>query len=621
MSEPSTVERLKLLAARPVLNGLDPAVLQDVDAALESVDVPGGAHLVERGETGAPLFLVVQGGVRSSFVGPDGRRHVAFEYFRGSSVGEALLLSGRPAPLDLHAIRDSHLLLLSRARFDELTARHPELMLNFARFVAARVVELVGSPDFLASFCHKADRLPRSIALLAVGGEEVHRVRGQLADALSRFRTTTRLTAPQARKAIEGRAEMGTEGAYGRLIEWVDALDVPGDSLIFECELSDASWLDFCLRQADRIMVLLDDAESPPTAKGIDWWSGAKLGERSAHLELAVVHRQSSHPPHGSSAYAQLPNVARLHHVRARDTGDAQRLARWLLDRPVGLVLGGGGAYGIAHVGVLKALEEAHVPVDTIGGTSMGAIFAGGLARGWDADRIMGEVRALFASRFALYDPTIPFKSLLAGKKLDRVLEGLFEDLAIADLWIPFFCVATNIVRAQSQVHDSGSLRDAIRSSCSIPGLFPPYQMLKDLFVDGGLVDNLPIDVMAERCRGSVIAVDVFPYQRHGRELAPGGLARLLNRLKSPTDGLPLFDTLMHATLTGSQRTTEMSRANHPPALYLTPRLDKFGILEWRSYEAMFREGYECAAREIAGGGFPRSLWEGGLEKAAPSQH
>ncbi len=590
MPELSTAERLNLLAGRPILRGLDSSVLSDINAALESVHVPGGINVVERGQTGVPLYLVVDGGVRAFLTGVDGHRYPVFEYFRGSTVGEALVLSGQPSPFDIHAIRDSHLLSLSPDRFSALATRHPQLMLNFARFVATRVVELVGSKPFLSSFCHTADRLPRSIALLGVGGEGVRRTSGLLADALSGSCTTTRMTAGDA----------------------PESLDARGDLLVFECELSDARWLDFCLRQADRIMILVDAGENRSSAKGTDWWREARLGERCARLDLAVVHPRSASLPRGSAAHARLPNVARLHHVRAGDPGDAQRLARWLLNRPVGLVLGGGGAYGIAHVGVLKALEDAHVPVDIVGGTSMGAIFAGGLARGWSADRIMEEVRALFASRFALYDPTIPFKSLLAGRKLDRVMQTLFEDLSISDLWTPFFCVATDIVQARPHVHDSGSLRDAIRSSCSVPGLFPPYQVLKDLLVDGGLVDNLPIDVMSERCPGPVIAVDVIPFQRHGQERAWGTLGRVLRRLKPQADvGLPLFDTLMHATLTGSQRTTEMTRTTHPPALYLTPQLGQFGILDWRAYGPIFRAGYDCAARQLEAGALPRALWEG----------
>ncbi len=276
------------------------------------------------------------------------------------------------------------------------------------------------------------------------------------------------------------------------------------------------------------------------------------------------------------------------------------------------------GAYGIAHVGVLKALEEAGVPIDVVGGTSMGAIFAGGLARGWSADRIMDEVRRLFASRFALYDPTIPFVALLAGKKLDRVLKRLFDELDIAELWTPFFCVATNISLARRQVHATGKLREAIRASCSIPGLFPPLRSQEHLLVDGGLVDNVPLDVMVERCRGPVIVVDVFPYQRSSENRAEGpARGRLFPRLKRSVDVRPpLFDILTRSTFVGSQMATERSLVQHPPALHLVPELGRLRILDWGAYDALFQAGYECARRKLDEEHFRAASGRGGSRTA-----
>jgi NTE family protein len=471
-----------------------------------------------------------------------------------------------------------------------------------ARVVTSRLIELSTSPDILEAFSRRTDRLPRSIAVLtAGGGADVRRTRDVVLDALSTSRATTRLSVREAREAMS------------------PGFTSPSDLVVFECEPSATSWLDFSLRQADRILVVLDDEECRRSGREAEVWRDAKLGERAAQVELAIVHPPSAELPRAGAGYGRLPGVARVHHVRGVNRPDAEGLARWLLDRPVGLVLGGGGAYGIAHVGVLKALEEARVPVDVVGGTSMGAIFAGGMARGWSADRLMEEVRSLFASRFALYDFTLPVTSLLGGKKLERVLEGLFGDLAIADLWLPFFCVATDISRARSKVHEDGPLRDAIRSSCSIPGLFPPYHGRQQSLVDGGLVDNLPLDVMGQRCRGPIIAVDALPYQRRrdgdgDGKRSRGWLDRALQRLKP--SALPLFDILMRATFVGSQHTTEMSLASHPPALYLVPRLERFRILEWRAYQAIFEAGYACAKRELDAGALPRSLWEGRVEDA-----
>jgi predicted acylesterase/phospholipase RssA/CRP-like cAMP-binding protein len=604
MKELSTAERLRLLRSKPILRGIEAPVLEEIAAALESIHVPGGARIVERGQADVPLFLVVHGGIRASFEEDGGRRQVVFEYFAGSTVAEGLALTGRRAPFDLHAIRDSHLLRLTPQRADALMARHADLSLRFARHFAGRLLDLAESPDVVATFTSATDRLPHSIALLSVGGDDVRRTREFLAAALAEARTATRLRADDARSAMEN------GGGY--------VFDSLTDLVVLECDPSDPPWVDFCLRQADRIMVLLEDAWYPPAGEEAAWWRALQLEGRPGHLEVAIVHPRPGPLGQAGTRFADLPGVERMHHVHGADPRDAQRLARWLLDRPVGLVLGGGGAYGIAHVGVLKALEEVGVPVDIVGGTSMGAIFAGGVALQWSADRIMEQVRLLFSSRFALYDPTIPVNSLLAGKKLDRVLRQFFEDLSIGDMWLPFFCVATDISHARAYVQESGNLRDAIRASCSIPGLFPPNPTGDGLLVDGGLVDNLPIDFMGERCPGPIVAVDVFPYERERRDGDVGSSGKLrgwLRHIKPLAKvELPLFDTLMRSTFVGSQRTTEIALTSRPPALRLVPPLTHFGILDWRAYDAIFEAGYTSARRALEEGALPRALWEGRIE-------
>jgi predicted acylesterase/phospholipase RssA/CRP-like cAMP-binding protein len=594
-------DRQRLLAGRPVLRGLPPDVLRALDAAMDLVRVPAGTPVMTRGQANVPFVLVIHGGLRVSYVDLEGIRHVLFEYFRGGTFGEALLLSGRPSPFDAHAIRDSTFLYLRSDRLSELVARHPELLAGFARVLAIRVVELLGSQSFLESFGRKVDQLPRSIALVSSSSESVRRTRNLVAEALARTRNTRRVRLDEVHH-VEDNGE--------------------ADLVVFEYEPSDRSWRDFCTRSVDRVMVLLDERDLERLRTGNDEWRGFRFGDGALRVTLAIVHDPSLALPHGGDAYSHLPDIARIHHVRSGTPLDAERLARWLLDRPVGLVLGGGGSRGIAHVGVLKALEEANVPVDIIGGTSMGAIFAGGHARGWPADKIMHEVRRLFRSRFALYDPTIPMSALLAGKKLDRELARLFEDIEIADLWTPFFCISTNISRALREVHESGMLRDAIRSSCSIPGLFPPFEKIAKVLVDGGLIDNLPIDVMAERSRGPVIAVDVFPYRRQADEMPGNPLQRVTRFLRwlkpfsqpGPPDAPRLFDILMRSTLLGSQHATELSLSRHPPALYLVPDIVNRKMLDWGDYESLFRAGYECARDALKAGKFPSALWEGRIE-------
>ncbi|MGY0197387.1 patatin-like phospholipase family protein [Leptothrix sp. BB-4] len=216
-------------------------------------------------------------------------------------------------------------------------------------------------------------------------------------------------------------------------------------------------------------------------------------------------------------------------------------LARGL--RPcVGLVLSGGGARGLAHVGVLQVLEERRIPVDLIAGTSMGAIIGGLRASGLSADQLEQVLQgldweALFANR--LPRESLPPRRKDEDQEISPALEiGLARDgtpmlplgpvssrglelllrrhtLAVRGvsdfdrLPIPFRAVATDMESGSAVVFDRGDLAQALRASMSVPGVFPPSDVQGRLLGDGGLVDNLPVDVARRRGADVVIAVNV----------------------------------------------------------------------------------------------------------------
>jgi predicted acylesterase/phospholipase RssA len=281
-----------------------------------------------------------------------------------------------------------------------------------------------------------------------------------------------------------------------------------------------------------------------------------------------------------------------------------ERVVRSLLGRPIGVALGGGGARGIAHLGVLAAITEAGIPIDYICGTSMGSIFAAATAMGWSIARQRDEVRELFGKPFALYDLTIPVSSILAGRKLDRVMRAYYRDADVEDLWVPFFCVSTDLSRGALIVHERGSLWKSVRASCTIPGIFPPLAMGERALVDGGLMDNLPIDLLAERCPGPIIASDVFPYGDTTFNRPAGFVASRLrevrSRLKGEAASPPLFDILIRSTLVGSKFRQAAAAAQFKNVLYLEPPVGSFGILRWRAHEALFDAGYRYAREQLA---------------------
>jgi NTE family protein/lysophospholipid hydrolase len=317
-----------------------------------------------------------------------------------------------------------------------------------------------------------------------------------------------------------------------------------------------------------------------------------------------VVHPHGTVLPSGTGEWARLPDVHRIHHVRDHEPGDYARVARHIMGRPIGVVLGGGGARGMAHLGVLAALDEAGIPIDCICGTSMGAIIAAGTARGWSVQEMRERVAHVFAKRLALYDPTIPISSLLAGKKLDDVMRELYGDAQVEDLWLPFFCVSTDLARAEPVVHASGSLCQAVRASCSIPGIFPPVVTDGRVLVDGGLMDNLPIDLFESRFAGPIVAVDVFSYGEPTLTAPTGPIASRLHKLRERVHrkrvAPALFDSLMRSTLVGSRFRLQTVMPHMKNLLYLAPPVASFGILHWGAHEALYDAGYRYATAALA---------------------
>ena len=186
----------------------------------------------------------------------------------------------------------------------------------------------------------------------------------------------------------------------------------------------------------------------------------------------------------------------------------------------VALVLSGGSAYGFAHIGVLKVLEENKIPIDIITGTSMGAIIGGAYSAGITT-KMMEELlkdfsrnKLLDLNLFGLFD-----EGFLYGNKVSRFFSKLFGDMKIENCKTKFCCIACDLVSGQKVVFEQGSLVQAVRASMSIPGIFRPVKVGKMCLVDGGISDNLPVQDARRLGATKVISVDVCTYYKKQNNL------------------------------------------------------------------------------------------------------
>ena len=330
------------------------------------------------------------------------------------------------------------------------------------------------------------------------------RSRRSCSGRFSRSAATRELTSAGIDRELAGRTD-------DERASWLDDQERRHDYVLYVGDRGPSAWTSRCVRQADRILLVARADAAPDPARIAARLAAFGLPHDGTRTELVLVQPPDRRTPQGTEAWLSATGLQVHHHVRRGSQPDGERLARFLTGRAVGLVLGGGGARGFAHIGVIRALREAGVPIDAIGGTSMGAVIAAQYAMGCDEAALRTLNRRTWIDANPLKDKTLPVVALLACRRLDRMVTDMFGALEIADLWLPYFCVSADLTHAEVRVHDRGAVGRAVRASMSLPGMAIPIRDGNALLVDGGVLNNVPADVMKKRCGGKVIAVDVTP--------------------------------------------------------------------------------------------------------------
>jgi NTE family protein len=283
---------------------------------------------------------------------------------------------------------------------------------------------------------------------------------------------------------------------------------------------------------------------------------------------------------------------------------DVERLARILTGTGCGLVLGSGGARGMAHIGVLRALAEEGISIDVVGGTSSGSFLGAQVAMGWDYRTILESNRAIVALGRKLVDFTIPMVSFINARRFRQVIDETFGDREIEDLPTKFFCVSCDLTSSDAVVHERGLMRHVIRASCSIPSVFPPVPIDGHLLVDGAVVDALPVGVLKRLLGGgTAIAGDVSQdhfFQGDPAPLEYGGGKLLWHRLTRRGIEYPnLLSILLRAGEVGGSK---QRRSSIPLAdIYIRPELGRMGMLDHspERFDLAVEAGYTAARKAI----------------------
>ena len=556
------------------------------------IELDGGDVLFEKGEESDHMYILISGRLHA-VVDVEGKDVVVGEIGIGETVGEMALITEDPRSAKVLAIRDAVLLDISKSNFEELVKTYPQALWNITKLVIQRLNKSINAPKHNVSFDNFAFiNLSEQHEIII---DFISQIIPRIKSLGSAYFMNEHTVAGHFDKEA---ADMDFSRANHQLTAWITEMEKTHDYLIMAGSEHNEAWTKRCLRQADKI-ILIGTPDDLKTLNPIE--EKLLIGDNQvskAEQELLILH-PSGTKPQNTKALLDIRNVKRHFHLESGNKKHLNRFLRVMSDNANGLVLSGGGAKGHAHVGVYRALEENNIPIDHVGGTSIGSIMAGFIAMGYDAQRLHDEARDVFMS-----NPTpgneynwIPIFCLISGEKLQGLLEYYFGDTQIEDLWLPFYCISSNLTNAKMEIHETGSLSKAIRASISLPGIFPPAIENQSLLVDGAIFNNFPIDVMVNKATGNIIAVSLDSDTEdkvHFTEF-PSRAKYIWHRLIGKKDGstqqIPnMMHMLVQSTLVNSDA---LARSWRPSIdLFFNPDVSKFGLMDWKAFDKIAAEGY-----------------------------
>ncbi|KAJ5376058.1 Lysophospholipase nte1 [Penicillium cosmopolitanum] len=652
---------IALLTLAKRITSLLPRLLLHIDFALEWVQVGAGQVIYHQGDESDAIYLVLNGRLRSVLEGQNGKMTVTGEYGQGESVGELEVMTESTRPATLHAIRETELAKFPRSLFNSLAQEHPGITIQVSKLIAQRMRDLVEHPlsekgleQGQASGVQTATSTMnlRTVAIVPVTvGTPVVEFGQRLLHALHQIGVTRGVTSLNQAAILNhlGRHAFSKMGKL-KLSQYLADLEEKYGLVLYIADTNvNAPWTQTCISQADSIL-LVGLAESSPrigeyerfllgmktTARkelvllhverycppGLTRrWLKNRVWINGGHHHIQMAFRLSNEPSHPQTKkfgtvlkqrvqilQAEIQkytsrriNQTPLYSPQTPFKGDFHRLARRLCGKSVGLVLGGGGARGISQVGVIKALEEAGIPIDIIGGTSIGSFIGALYARDADVVPMYGRAKKFSGRmgsmwRFAL-DLTYPTVSYTTGHEFNRGIFKTFGDSQIEDFWLEFYCNTTNISRSRPEYHSSGYVWRYVRASMSLAGLIPPICDEGSMLLDGGYIDNLTVAHMKSLGADVIFAVDVGSIddntpQGYGDSLS--GFWSILNRW-NPFSGCPNPPTLseIQARLAYVSSIENLERAkNTSGCLYMRPPIDPYGTLDFGKFDEIYQLGY-----------------------------
>ncbi|XP_039658326.1 patatin-like phospholipase domain-containing protein 7 [Perca fluviatilis] len=630
--------RVVLNVAHTVVKRVSPFVRQ-IDFALDWMAVEAGRAVYRQGDKSDSTFIVLSGRLRSVVAQDDGKKELAGEYGRGDLIGVVEALTHMNRATTVHAVRDSELAKLPEGALNSIKRRYPQVVTRLIHLLGQKILgnmQQVNGPLAARSLAlqtptskwdagNPASNLS-TVSILPVSEDvPLTAFTLELQHALNGIGPTLLLNSDSIKQCL-GSAALDSVHEY-RLSSWLGQQEDIHRIVLYQSDSSLTPWTQRCIRQADCIIIVGLGEQEPTVGELERMLEGSAV---RAQKQLVLLHREDGPPPKGTAEWLNMRSwISRHHHLScprrvfsrrslpklrelyqrvfeksADRHSDFSRLARILTGNSIALVLGGGGARGCSQVGILRALNEAGIPVDMVGGTSIGSLMGALYAEEKSNSHMRVRAREWSMGMTSYFkkilDLTYPVTSMFSGASFNSSISSVFKGKQIEDLWLPYFNITTDITASSMRVHTDGSLWRYVRASMSLSGYLPPLCDPKDghLLMDGGYINNLPADVARSMGAKVVIAIDVG--SRDETNLTNYGdslngwwlLWKRFNPLAEKVKVLNMAEIQTRLAYVCCVRQLELVK-DSDYCEYIRPPIDRYGTLEFGKFDEIAEVGYQ----------------------------
>ncbi|MFM2337780.1 MAG: hypothetical protein RL115_973 [Bacteroidota bacterium] len=571
---------------------LDEEHLQLILSIAQQQTYEAGEYVFKQGEIGNAFYIVLSGRFRALET-VDSNIYILGDISTGDPIGEFSLFTKEPHSASIVALRRSNLLCIDANQYHTIIKEFPIIANTLTKIIIDRLKHNAHQ--------RKKDAAPKNIAVVnlqpdndvSAFTESIEKQFNKMGLGITIYNDETH--SHNSNQAVFDRMEKN-----------------PGLNFL-SCDAAHISWAKECITYCDLIIVATNfyaNSNLYEIEQKLNLYADNLMNKK---IYLLFLHPENADMPRHTSNWFK-DRTFELHlHIRKNNMADVRRFCRIVTHQAVGLVLGGGGARGFAHVGVVKAMQEAGLEFDFIGGTSAGAIYSVALSfADFDIQKVMGYCKLAAEKKLTSNDFTMPFLSLMSGKKMRKFLAEMLGNVFLEDLWVNCYCVSTNYTAATVQVHEKGLACLQIEASIAIPGVFPPVIIDKHLHVDGGVVDNLPVAAMQKKPVRHIIAVSLSAENTTLVDLTkiPGSWQLFWDkfRRKKKTTLPGLSSILINSITINSRHKMEASKPN--TSIFLELDLKEYKFLEWGRWQQIVQKGYDQTKQYLHNTAVEKQFWK-----------